>query len=290
MSGPRLASPAPAGPARHLDRAGTLGAGRRRGGRRLGRGRDERRAGRRRAWPAGAADQQGRPRRRAPPRWPRAAWPPRSARATARRCTSGTRWRPGPGCASPARWPRWSPRRPGEIARLAVLGARLDARPAAPGGRAQPEPDRARRRRRDRGRGAPGAAGRLLDSPVETLTRCAAVDVLTGAGRPGRRAAGRAGQPLTAGCGWASCTAPAVVLATGGFGQAFAHHHQPGRADRGRAGAGRPGRGRAARRRVRPVPPDRALAAAGASGAVPADHRGAARRRGGAGRRGRASR
>ncbi len=60
----------------------------------------------------------------------------------------------------------------------------------------------------------------LLSSPVQTLTRCAAVDVLTGPdGQVRALLAGLAGAGGALRLG--VVYAPAVVLATGGFGQAF---------------------------------------------------------------------
>ena len=109
---------------------------------------------------------------------------------------------------------------PGEIGRLAVRGARLG------GGSLHREGGHSRNRIVHAGGDATGAevhrvlrAG-LLGSPVDTLTRCAAVDVLTGLdGRVGGLLAGLVS--ADGGLRLGAVYAPAVVLATGGFGQAF---------------------------------------------------------------------
>jgi L-aspartate oxidase len=109
---------------------------------------------------------------------------------------------------------------PGEIGRLAVRGARLGHGPLhREGGHSQHRIVHA-------GGDAAGAEvhrvlrASLLDSPVTTMTRCAAVDVLTSAdGRVGGLLAGLAG--ADGGLRLGVVRAPAVVLATGGFGQAF---------------------------------------------------------------------
>ena len=72
--------------------------------------------------------------------------------------------------------------------------------------------------------------------------------------------------------------APAVVLATGGFGQVYSRHHQPGGVDRRRRGAGAAGRRGGGRPGVRPVPPDGAVARPGLARPPAADLRGRARR------------
>ncbi len=115
---------------------------------------------------------------------------------------------------------------PGEIGRLAVRGARLGHGPLhREGGHSQPRIVHA-------GGDAAGAEvhrvlrASLLDSPVGTLTRCAAVDVLTSPdGRVGGLLAGlvSAAGELRLGAVYA----PAVVLATGGFGQAFGTSTNP---------------------------------------------------------------
>jgi L-aspartate oxidase len=109
---------------------------------------------------------------------------------------------------------------PGEIGRLAVRGARLGDGPLhREGGHSQHRIVHA-------GGDAAGAEvhrvlrASLLDSPVTTMTRCAAVDVLTGSdGRVGGLLAGLVG--TDGGLRLGVVYAPAVVLATGGFGQAF---------------------------------------------------------------------
>jgi L-aspartate oxidase len=109
---------------------------------------------------------------------------------------------------------------PGEIGRLAAAGARLGRGPL------HREGGHSRNRIVHAGGDAAGAEvhrvlhARLLDSSVSTLTQCAAVDVLTSAdGRAGGLLAGlvSADGELRLGV----VHAPAVVLATGGFGQAF---------------------------------------------------------------------
>ena len=109
---------------------------------------------------------------------------------------------------------------PGEIGRLAVRGARLDR------GALHREGGHSRNRIVPAGGDAVGAEvhrvlrGCLLRSPVDMLTRCAAVDVLTSPdGQVGGLLAGLvgAGGELRLGVLYA----PAVILATGGFGQVF---------------------------------------------------------------------
>jgi L-aspartate oxidase len=109
---------------------------------------------------------------------------------------------------------------PGEIGRLAVRGARLDDGPL------HREGGHSRNRIVHAGGDAAGAEvhrvlrASLLDSPVDTLTQCAAVDVLTGPdGRVGGLLAGLVSR--YGGLRLGVVSAPAVVLATGGFGQAF---------------------------------------------------------------------
>ena len=109
---------------------------------------------------------------------------------------------------------------PGEIGRLAVRGARLG------GGPLHREGGHSRNRIVHAGGDAAGAEvhrvlrASLLDSPVDTLTQCAAVDVLTGPdGRVGGLLAGLVSR--YGGLRLGVVSAPAVVLATGGFGQAF---------------------------------------------------------------------
>jgi L-aspartate oxidase len=115
---------------------------------------------------------------------------------------------------------------PGEIGRLAVRGARLD------GGALHREGGHSRNRIVHAGGDAAGAEVHrvlracLRDSPVRTLTRCAAVDLLTGAdGRVGGLLAGLAG--AGGGLRLGVIHTPAVILATGGFGQAFSATTNP---------------------------------------------------------------
>jgi L-aspartate oxidase len=115
---------------------------------------------------------------------------------------------------------------PGEIARLAARGARLE-RTAL-----HLEGGHSRRRIVTAGGDAIGAEVHrvlrvaLLASQVQILTRCVALDVLTGEeGSVGGVLAGICGDDgiLRAG----TVTARAVVLATGGFGQAYATTTNP---------------------------------------------------------------
>jgi L-aspartate oxidase len=114
----------------------------------------------------------------------------------------------------------------GEIGRLAVRGARLG------GGPLHREGGHSRNRIVHAGGDAAGAEvhrvlrASLLDSPVDTLTQCAAVDVLTGPdGRVGGLLAGLVSR--YGGLRLGVVSAPAVVLATGGFGQAFGTSTNP---------------------------------------------------------------
>jgi L-aspartate oxidase len=120
---------------------------------------------------------------------------------------------------------------PGEIARLAALGARLE-RTAL-----HLEGGHSRSRIVHAGGDAAGAEvhrvlrAALHASPVEILTRAVALDALTGDGGSGR--AGVVGGMLAGIIGDdgalspGTVTARAVVLATGGFGQAFATTTNP---------------------------------------------------------------
>jgi L-aspartate oxidase len=110
---------------------------------------------------------------------------------------------------------------PGEIGRLAARGARLER------GTLHREGGHSRDRIVHAGGDATGAEVHrvlracLLRSPVEMLTRCAALDLLTGAdGRAGGLLAGLAGADGNA-LQLGIVVTGAVVLATGGFGQAF---------------------------------------------------------------------
>ena len=115
---------------------------------------------------------------------------------------------------------------PGEIGRLAARGARLGRGPL------HREGGHSRNRIVHAGGDAAGAEvhrvlrASLLDSPVDTLTQCAAVDVLTGPdGRVGGLLAGLVSR--YGGLRLGVVSAPAVVLATGGFGQAFGASTNP---------------------------------------------------------------
>ena len=143
-----------------------------------------------------------------------------------RPCTSGTRSTRAPACCDPAAVATLASEAPGEIARLAGRGARLE-RTAL-----HLEGGHSRKRIVNAGGDAIGAEvhrvlrAALLASPVQILTRCVALDALTDdrgsvggvlAGMPGDDGALRAG----------TVTARAVVLATGGFGQAYATTTNP---------------------------------------------------------------
>ena len=126
----------------------------------------------------------------------------------------------GAGLCDPGAVARLAAEAPGEIGRLAVRGARLG------GGPLHREGGHSRNRIVHAGGDAAGAEvhrvlrASLLDSPVDTLTQCAAVDLLTGPdGRVGGLLAGLVSR--YGGLRLGVVSAPAVVLATGGFGQAF---------------------------------------------------------------------
>jgi L-aspartate oxidase len=119
---------------------------------------------------------------------------------------------------------------PGEIARLGGLGARLDQESL------HLEGGHSRRRIVNAGGDAVGAEvhrvlrAALLASPVEVLTRAVALDALIEEGGCGGAVGGLlvgiddgGGRPLRQGL----VAAPAVVLATGGFGQVFATTTNP---------------------------------------------------------------
>ena len=132
----------------------------------------------------------------------------------------------GAGLCDPSAVAALTAEAPREIARLAVRGARLN-RTAL-----HREGGHSRNRIVHAGGDAAGAEihrvllAALLASPVETLTRCVALDALLDA-------RGAAGGVLAAMVGddgglWTgTVTARAVVLATGGFGQAFATTTNP---------------------------------------------------------------
>ena len=126
----------------------------------------------------------------------------------------------GAGLCDPGAVARLAAEAPGEIGRLAVRGARLGRGPL------HREGGHSRNRIVHAGGDAAGAEvhrvlrASLLDSPVDTLTQCAAVDVLTSSdGRVGGVLAGLVSR--YGGLRLGVVSAPAVVLATGGFGQAF---------------------------------------------------------------------
>jgi len=126
----------------------------------------------------------------------------------------------GAGLCDPVAVARLAAEAPGEIGRLAVRGARLGRGPL------HREGGHSRNRIVHAGGDAAGAEvhrvlrASLLDSPVDTLTQCAAVDVLTSSdGRVGGVLAGLVSR--YGGLRLGVVSAPAVVLATGGFGQAF---------------------------------------------------------------------
>ena len=132
----------------------------------------------------------------------------------------------GAGLCDPGAVARLAAEAPGEIGRLAVRGARLG------GGPLHREGGHSRNRIVHAGGDAAGAEvhralrASLLDSPVDTLTQCAAVDVLTGPdGRVGGLLAGLVSR--YGGLRLGVVSAPAVVLATGGFGQAFGTSTNP---------------------------------------------------------------
>jgi L-aspartate oxidase len=132
----------------------------------------------------------------------------------------------GAGLCDPGAVARLVAEAPGEIGRLATRGARLGRGPL------HREGGHSRNRIVHAGGDAAGAEvhrvlrASLLDSPVDTLTQCAAVDVLTGPdGRVGGLLAGLVSR--YGGLRLGVVSAPAVVLATGGFGQAFGTSTNP---------------------------------------------------------------
>jgi L-aspartate oxidase len=132
----------------------------------------------------------------------------------------------GAGLCDPAAVAALVAQAPAEIARLARLGAGLE-RTAL-----HLEGGHSRSRIVHAGGDAAGAevhralVAALLASPVEVLTRGVALDALTGEqGRAGGLLAGLVGGDGTLEVG--TVTARAVVLATGGFGQAFATTTNP---------------------------------------------------------------
>jgi L-aspartate oxidase len=132
----------------------------------------------------------------------------------------------GAGLCDPAAVASLVAEAPGEIARLAGRGARLEHEtPHLEGGHS-------RHRIVTAGGDAIGREvhrvlrAALRSSPVDVLTRCVALDALTGrGGSVGGVLAGLAGADGTLRTG--TVTARAVVLATGGFGQAYATTTNP---------------------------------------------------------------
>jgi L-aspartate oxidase len=132
----------------------------------------------------------------------------------------------GAGLCDPAAVAALAADAPGEIARLAARGARLE-RTAL-----HLEGGHSRSRIVSAGGDAIGAEvhrvlrGALLASRVQVLTHCVGLDALTGdRGGVGGVVAGIAGQDGVLRVG--TVTAAAVVLATGGFGQAYATTTNP---------------------------------------------------------------
>jgi L-aspartate oxidase len=132
----------------------------------------------------------------------------------------------GAGLCDPAAVAALAAEAPGEIARLAARGARLE-RTAL-----HLEGGHSRSRIVSAGGDAIGAEvhqvlrAALLASRVQVLTHCAVLDALTGdRGGVGGVVAGIAGQDGALRVG--TVTAAAVVLATGGFGQAYATTTNP---------------------------------------------------------------
>jgi L-aspartate oxidase len=132
----------------------------------------------------------------------------------------------GAGLCDPAAVAALAAEAPGEITRLAARGARLE-RTAL-----HLEGGHSRNRIVTAGGDAIGAEvhrvlrAALLGSRVQVLTRCVALDALTGDGGPvGGVVAGIAGPDGVLRAG--TVTAAAVVLATGGFGQAYATTTNP---------------------------------------------------------------
>jgi L-aspartate oxidase len=142
----------------------------------------------------------------------------------------------GAGLCDPAAVATLVSEAPGEVARLAGLGARLELTAL------HREGGHARSRIVHAGGDAAGAEvhrvlrAALLASPVEILTRAVALDALTGGQGAGDRSTGGRG-PVggvlagvidhNATLRVGTVTARAVVLATGGFGQAFATTTNP---------------------------------------------------------------
>jgi L-aspartate oxidase len=132
----------------------------------------------------------------------------------------------GAGLCDPAAVATLVSEAPGEIARLAGLGARLELTPL------HLEGGHTRSRIVHAGGDAAGAEvhralrAALLASPVQVLTRAVALDTLTGeGGSAGGLLVGLAGDDGVLIPG--AVRARAVVLATGGFGQAFATTTNP---------------------------------------------------------------
>jgi len=132
----------------------------------------------------------------------------------------------GAGLCDPAAVASLVAEAPGEIARLARRGARLEQKAL------HLEGGHSRHRIVTAGGDAIGREvhrvlrAALLASPVDVLTRCVVLDALTGdGGSVGGVLAGLAGADQTLRAG--TVTARAVILATGGFGQAYATTTNP---------------------------------------------------------------
>ena len=132
----------------------------------------------------------------------------------------------GAGLCDPAAVASLVAEAPAEIARLARRGARLEQKAL------HLEGGHSRHRIVTAGGDAIGREvhrvlrAALLASPVDVLTRCVALDALTGdGGSVGGVLAGLAGADGTLRAG--TVTARAVILATGGFGQAYATTTNP---------------------------------------------------------------
>ena len=164
-------------------------------------------------------------------RWPRAGWPPSSDPADSADLHRQDTLTAGAGLcddAAVARAGRGGARRD----RLAD-GARRPVRPRArsgAGGRPLAAADRARRRRRLRRRGAPGAARRRAGRAGHrgaASARSRSTRSPTSAGAVVRPAGRHADRPRRRAVGRGHPAPPRVVLATGGYGQAYATTTNP---------------------------------------------------------------
>ena len=228
---------------------------------------------------AGGRGDQGRGRRRAPPAGRRAAWPSSSAtcRGDSVEAHVADTLTAGGGLCDAAAVASILADGPAAVARLRARGAVFDpTRPAR-----WPAPARAGTRRsgwctRAATRPARRSSGRW--SPRARAAVAAAHRARRGRRAARTRTARSPGSPCSTTPGRPGVLrAPAVLLATGGYGQLYASHDQPGHGDRRRRGA-RPARRRpGGRPGVRAVPPDRALHRPGDRAAA-AGHRGGPRR------------